>query len=225
MKAQDYCDMVERKDRLNKQLVSKTPVIDDNSPLISLKEAGLNLLFEPSTMKGYKYLVREAIVEKIERISKSLEKEDKTLIIRSAWRSFEHQRLIWDNKVAFLKKIHPFKKVEEINEMASYFIARETKSMHATGGAVDALIFDKKNNCVMDFGTNEGLKIDLNKQCYPCHPDITPTARESRKLLIHLFEKEYFVVDVKEYWHFDYGNVIWAIEKREKHALYGVVEV
>ena len=224
MNAQEYCEMVEQKDRLNKQLVSKTQVIEDNSPLVSLKETGFNLLFEPSVKDGYKYLVREEIVEKIGRISSFLEKEDKTLIIRSVWRSFEHQRLIWDNKVAFLKKIHPFKKIEEINEMVSYFIAPETKSMHTTGGAVDALIFDRKNVCVIDFGTNEGLNIDLNKQCYPYHPDITPTARKNRKLLIHLFEKEDFVVDVKEYWHFDYGNVIWAIERKKKHARYGIVK-
>ena len=223
MNAQDYCEMVERKDRFNKQRASKIPIVEDNSPLVSLKEAGLNLLFEPSTMEGYKYLVREAIVEKIGRISSFLKNEDKTLIIRSVWRSFEHQRLIWDNKVAFLEKIHPFKNAEQINEMVSYFIAPETKSMHTTGGAVDALIFDRKNVRVMDFGTNDGLKIDLNKQCYPYHPDITPIARENRKLLIHLFEKEDFVVDVKEYWHFDYGNIIWAIEKKKKHAIYGVV--
>ena len=223
MKAQDYCEMVEQKDRLNKQLASNTPVIEDNSPLISLKEAGFNLLFEPSVKEGYNYLVREAIVEKLGRISSLLEKEDKILIIRSVWRSFEHQRLIWDNKVTFLQKKHPNKKIEEINEMVSYFIAPETKSMHTTGGAVDALIFDRKNICVMDFGTNEGLKIDLNKQCYPYHPGITPTAKKNRKLLIHLFEKEDFVVDVKEYWHFDYGNVIWAVEKKKKYAIYDVV--
>ena len=223
MNAQVYCEMVERKDRLNKQLVSETPIIEDNSPLVSLKETGFNLLFEPSTKKDYRYLVREAIVEKIGRISRFLEKEDKILIIRSVWRSFDHQRLIWDNKVKFLRQIHPFKKLEEINEMVSHFIAPETESMHTTGGAVDALIFDRKNVCVMDFGTNEGLNIDLNKQCYPYHPDITPLAKENRKLLIHLFEKEDFVVDVKEYWHFDYGNVIWGIE-RKKHAIYGLVK-
>ena len=31
-------------------------------------------------------------------------------------------------------------------------------------------------------------------------------------------ENEDFVVDVKEYWHFDYGNAVWAIGKKKKEA-------
>jgi len=28
----------------------------------------------------------------------------------------------------------------------------------------------------------------------------------------------------KEYWHFDYGNVIWTIEKGGKEAKYGIIK-
>ncbi len=27
-----------------------------------------------------------------------------------------------------------------------------------------------------------------------------------------------------EYWHFDYGNVVWALEKGRASAIYGVVK-
>ena len=76
----------------------------------------------------------------------------------------------------------------------------------------------------MRFGTNDGYSINLNDKCYPYHPYITPEAKRNRKLLIGLFEEEDFVVDLKEYWHFDYGNVAWAIEKEEEHAIYGIIE-
>lgn len=223
MNAAEYCHMVEERDVLIKQLITTMPVADDNSPLVSLKDFAFNLQYEPSVMHDYQYLVREAIVEKIGRISVSLEKQDKVLIIRSAWRSFYHQQLLWDNKKKFEKIQHPEIGEHELNELISYFIAPPKKSMHATGGAVDALIFDLTKNRVMDFGTNDGLNIDLNKQCYPNHPAISKEAALNRALLISLFEEEGFVVDVKEYWHFDYGNVIWAIEKKKEHAIYGVV--
>ena len=225
MTSQEYCKIVEQKVRLQKQLRLTIPIKEDNSPLVSLKESGFNLIFEPSSKKDYKYFVREAIVEKIGRISNLLDKEDKVLIIRSVWRSFAHQQLIRQRKVAFLQKIHPNKSLEEIQELVSNFIAPKTKSTHATGGAVDALIYDLKNDCVMDFGTNDGLNIDLNKKCYPYHPDITPQEKKNRKLLIGLFEKEDFVCDLVEYWHFDYGNVIWALEKGKKYSKYGIVKV
>ena len=76
----------------------------------------------------------------------------------------------------------------------------------------------------MDFGTNDGLNIDLTDKCYPYHPFISPLAKKNRKLLIRLFENEDFVCDLKEYWHFDYGNVSWAIEKGEKYAIYGIIK-
>jgi D-alanyl-D-alanine dipeptidase len=223
MNAQEYCEMIEQHYRQHQKLLPVITIKDNNTPLISLKESGFNLLFEPSMMDGYKYMVREAIYNKIGRISKILGKKNKTLIIRSVWRSFEHQQLLWDKKVSSLQKEYPNKGFEEIRETVSYFIAPPSKSMHSTGGAVDALIFDLKSNSIMDFGTNEGYKINLNDKCYPYHPHITSKARKNRKLLIDLFEKEDFVVDIKEYWHFDYGNASWALEKRKKHAIYGIV--
>lgn len=222
--AHEYCERVEQEYRRHIQRLPTFPIKEDHSPLISLKESGFNLIFEPSIKKDCKFMVREAVFEKIGRISKRLDKEDKTLIIRSAWRSFEHQRLLWEERVDALRKEYPTKQIEEIEELVSYFIAPPSESMHSTGGAVDALIYDLKNDCVMRFGTNDGYKMNLNDKCYPYHPYITPEAKKNRKLLIGLFEEEDFTVDIKEYWHFDYGNVAWAIEKDKEHAIYGIIE-
>lgn len=190
----------------------------------SLLDAGFKLVYEPSIKENYRYLVREPIFEKIERISQALDREDKRLIIRSAWRSFDHQRMLWDANVESQKKKHPNLGMNEIHKIVSYFIAPEKESTHTTGGAVDALIYDLKADCVMDFGTNDGLKIDLNKKCYPHHPEISTEAKDSRELLIGLFAEEDFVVDLKEYWHFDFGNAGWALEKGKDHAFYGIIE-
>ncbi len=223
MNVKEYCNHVERQDLLHKQLESTFPIRENNERLVSLLDSGFNLIFEPSVMKDYKYLIRKALVERIGRISQSLDKQGKALIIRSAWRSFEHQQILWNNKVQFLQMEHPGKTLEEIHELVAYFIAPEQKSTHATGGAVDALIYDLKTESVLDFGTNKGYDIDLTERCYPHHPDISAKARENRRLLMGLFEKEDFMCDLKEYWHFDYGNVGWAIEKGRLHAIYGVV--
>ena len=223
MTAKEYCDAVERQDSLHKQLEPVFPIKENNEPLISLLDSGFNLIFEPSVMKDYQYLVRESLVEKIGRISQSLDKEDKTLIIRSAWRSFEHQGLLWNNKLQFLQKDHPEKTLQELKRLVARFIAPAQKSTHTTGGAVDALIYDRKTESVLDFCTNKGHDIDLTELCYPHHPDISTKASKNRRLLMSLFEKEGFMCDLKEYWHFDYGNVGWAIEKGRLHAVYGVM--
>ena len=222
--AHEYCERVERKYRRHLHLMPNITIKDDHTPLLNLNESGFNLMFEPSIQKDYQFMVRSSVYDKIGRISKRLDMEDKTLWLRSAWRSFDHQRRLWEERVASLQKEYPKKELEEIEELVSYFIAPPSKSMHATGGAVDALIFDLKNNRILPFGTNDGFKINLNDKCYPYHPYITPEAKNNRKLLIGLFEAEDFVVDLKEYWHFDFGNISWAIDKGKDQAIYGVIE-
>lgn len=123
-----------------------------------------------------------------------------------------------------LRNEHPDKKPDEIEVMVSNFLAPEKKSMHSTGGAVDALIYDGESGRVLDFGTNDGYKIEHNEKCYPYHPGVSFRAKKNRNLLMSLFGREDFVCDLKEYWHFDYGNAIWAIEKGKKHAIFGVIE-
>ena len=224
MTTKEYCRSVEQKERLHRKLSAAQSIREDQSPLVSLKESGFNRMFEPSMMDGYEYRVREAVHEKIGRIGQCLEEQDKVLIIRSAWRSFEHQRRLWEKKFAVMQQKYPHRPADEVKEIVSHFIAPPSKSMHATGGAVDALIYDVKNDCVMDFGNNEGLKLELDETCYPYHPDISSEAKQNRQLLIHLFEEEDFVVDILEYWHFDYGNAGWATEKGKEYARYGVIE-
>lgn len=223
MRAEEYCEMVEHQHRLQKQRLPTVAIRDDGSPLISLLESGFDLIFEPSIMKDYKYLVRAAVHDKIGRISRLLSDMDKRLIIRSAWRSFDHQQLLWDRNLEVARKQNPEKSPDEIERITLEFTASRENSMHATGGAVDALIYDPENDCVLDFGTNNGFKIDLNRKCFPLHPGISSEAKKNRKLLMDLFENEDFVCDLTEYWHFDYGNVVWALEKGRASSKYDVV--
>ena len=83
MRAEEYCEMVEHQHRLQKQRVPTVAIRDDGSRLISLQESGFDLIFEPSIMKDYKYLVRAAVHDKIGTISRLLSDMDKRLIIRS----------------------------------------------------------------------------------------------------------------------------------------------
>jgi len=129
----------------------------------------------------------------------------------------------WDRNLEVARKQNPEKSSDEIERITLEFTASRENSMHATGGAVDALIYDPENDCVLDFGTNNGFKIDLNRKCYPLHPGISSEAKKNRKLLMDLFENEDFVCDLTEYWHFDYGNVVWALEKGRASSRYGVV--
>jgi len=222
--AQQYCREAERQDHRRKGIASTVRIEEDRSPLISLKDTGIRLILEPSMLEGYEYRVREAVCPKIERISRRLEKQGRDLIIRSVWRSFEHQRLLWEKKEAVMRMDYPGRDYDEIRVLVSRFVAPPKESMHATGGAVDALIYDRRAGRVLDFGNNEGVKLELNESCYPLHPGISAEARQNRRLLMDLFEEEGFVVDCLEYWHFDFENASWAAGSGAKTARFGVIE-
>jgi len=219
-----YCKEVERK--MKEQYLNLRNVIirEKGSPLVSLKKSNQEFVFEPSINLNYSYLVRLEVFQKLENISKKLKTQDKVLVIKSVWRSVKHQKILWSNKIKELRKKHPGRHLEDIEKMASIFVASPKESMHLTGGSVDALIYDLKKEKIIDFGTNKGYKIILNKKCYPFHPGITLEEKKNRKLLISLFESEDFVCDLTEYWHFNYGNTAWALEKNKKCAIYGPVE-
>jgi D-alanyl-D-alanine dipeptidase len=219
----DYCQGVKNEDILIKKEMFKMPIQDDNSELISLTKENFEFVFEPSFMEGYQYRVREALTKKLERINTKLIEQNKVLYIRSVWRSHQHQREMRLKKHEFLAKLHSEKTKDQLNAIVSHFIAPEKQSMHHSGGAVDALIFDRETKQILNFGSNNGDKIDLDVHCYPFHPNISETAKKNRKLLIGLFEQEGFVVDLKEFWHFDYGNVAWAAIKQLDNAIYGPV--
>ena len=223
MNSEEYCEMVEQQHHLLMQRIPTMPIRDDGSELISLLDSGFDLVFEPSIMKDYRYLVRSAVYDKIGRISRLLSDMNRRLIIRSVWRSFDHQQLLWVRNLEVARNQNPDKSSDEIERITLEFTASREKSMHSTGGAVDALIYDSENDCVMDFGTNNGFKLDLNTRCYPLHPGISPEAKKNRKILMGLFENEDFACDMTEYWHFDYGNVMWALEKGRDHSIYGIL--
>ena len=224
MDTESYCTQAEREERLRKQRASQVRVDDDGSPLIALSDTDLPLVFEPSMIEDYEYRVREAVCPKIERICRRLQSRGHVLVIRSAWRSFRHQFRLWEKKAAVMRLHHPERNEEEIAEMVSRFIAPPRESMHATGGAVDALLYDTTTDRVLDFGNNEGLELELDERCYPRHPGIAPHARQNRQWLMDQFEEEGFVVDCLEYWHFDFGNVHWAAGKGLDVARYGIIE-
>ena len=223
MNENEYCEIVDLQEIELKKLKNTFEIEDDESPLLSLQDAGLNLLYEPSFVKNYQYLIREAIIPKIKRISEKLTEQNMTLAVRSAWRSFDHQSKVWEIHYQKAQKKNPSFTEEQLFNNVNNFVAPAHLSTHSTGGAIDALIFDNKTQKMLDFGTNKNWNIRLSRRCYPYNPKISDVAKQNRKLLLDLFHSEGFICDYKEFWHFDYGNSSWALQKNQEVAFYGSV--
>ncbi|MDB3906219.1 D-alanyl-D-alanine carboxypeptidase family protein [Crocinitomicaceae bacterium] len=218
-----YCQGVKEDSILRIKRMYSMQIEDDNSPLSEISNKPYSCQWRSSSEVEEKLYVREIIVEKLNRINKLLMRQNKTLVILSGWRSYGQQKVFRQNQNDYLQSIYPNKTKIKIDTVISHFIAPESHSMHSTGGAVDALIYDNESNLVLDFGSNNGYSIDLNVECYSVHPGISIEAQKNRKLLFELFEDEGFVVDPKAFWHFDYGNVAWAVSKNQGTAVFGPI--
>jgi D-alanyl-D-alanine dipeptidase len=222
MTSEAYCKSVEEKEQLRKSLVSSIAIHENYSSLVPLKKPASKLIFEPAILVDYTYPIRQEVAGKISRINRVLNKQGKILMIRSAWHSEAEQVSIRQDRLCTLKTEFPNQSTDELEELAARFYSPKEESMDKTGGAIEALICDGKTNQVLDFGNNIGSKIALSDYCYPYHPDISSIGKTNRKLLIDVFDYEGFTLDHRKYWHFDYGNVNWAIQMEKKTAKYGV---
>jgi len=83
---------------------------------------------------------------------------------------------------------------------------------HQTGGAVDVTL------CGAD-----GRELDIGGK-YLVFDALTKTAavqNENRKLLCRVMADAGFVNYPNEWWHFSYGDKMWAAYARKKYAIYG----
>ena len=93
-------------------------------------------------------------------------------------------------------------------------------SPHLTGGSVDITLYDLNTGATLDMGSDFDEPSERSHTDYyenkPSHP-----AHERRRLLHHVMTEVGFSNLPTEWWHFDFGNPLWAHYTGQGHALYG----
>lgn len=90
------------------------------------------------------------------------------------------------------------------------------RSGHATGGAVDVVLLE--NGAACDMG---GEYLDFGKAGDDVH--MTKAQRYRRALLRRAMRKAGFVNYPFEWWHFSYGDRMWAAYALARYAIYGEI--
>jgi D-alanyl-D-alanine dipeptidase len=95
---------------------------------------------------------------------------------------------------------------------------------HSTGGAVDIELIDKDSNLI-DFGMaiKDWNKVDPDI-CQTYSPKISTQAAQNRKMLLDVMYEQEFVNYPYEWWHFSYGDRLWAYLMDKREAFYGGIE-
>lgn len=172
-------------------------------------------------------IVARKTVKEMLRKAEDLLPEGYHLRIYDAYRPVAIQQFFWDYYRAKLGEKNPDLNDEELDKltrtcvsMASYNILRP--AVHSTGGAVDLTIVGPDGK-VLEMGTGFDEFNDAT-WTYAFEPDsgtgfVNDEVRDNRRLLYNVMTAAGFTNLPSEWWHFDYGDGMWAQLKNE-NAIY-----
>lgn len=219
------------------QGVSALPIAECNQPLQAL---GLNreLTVHPAYYKlGVpnaiaECYVRSDVFERLLQVSKLLP-DGIRLVVLDAWRPFGVQQYLYDSLWDALRDYHPQADTAQLEHLTRQFVSppstsRTAPSPHLTGGAVDVSLCDEDGRW-LDMGTGFDEASPLSASDYFEHieqPDAQQTrVRDNRRILYNAMHAAGFTNLPSEWWHYDYGDQLWAWHKGLNAAIYGPTQV
>ena len=190
----------------------------------------------PYKNKNFIWVLRKSVVDRLIMANNYLQKisSDYSLIIYDSWRPLEVQSFmfysVFKDECRKRNLNIPFNEMNaypEILEKVNKFWAyphEETSQPppHSTGGAIDIGLSDDLGNLV-----EMGCEIDfMDKTAKPDYYNKINSKNailwnSRRKLLKKIMIKFGFVQHPNEWWHFSYGDQLWAWKNKNKNAIYG----
>ena len=195
---------------------------ENNEELVLLHETDKLLLgkkFFPELNCDYR--VRETVAEKLYQASEYLP-EGYTLIIVEGLRTLDKQKEHWFRKIEEFKKLHPDWSDDKIEYEVGLVVAKPNPlANHNCGGAVDITLANTSGE-LLDMSTvpqapKERIFVEMFSEL------ITQDQAENRKILREAMEKAGFVWYPGEWWHYCYGDRMWAVYSGRKEFFYGPV--
>lgn len=215
------------------QAVVSRPINECREPLVDVRECGRRLVVSPAYWhQGLEHALptcylRESVLERLIAAAERLP-TGWQLVVWNGWRPYELQKALYDRFSATLRAEHPHLDAAEHARKVRQFVAPPSQdarapSPHLTGGSVDLTLCDA-NGELLDMGTGFDELSPLSRTAAlegTQPPSELGAAREHRRQLLAAMTHTGFTNLPSEWWHFDYGNQLWAWSRDEDAAFYG----
>ena len=206
---------------MSRRYVGKVHVHENFDPLVDFLPHR-HIIFNEETLEDPN-LIRKQVLFKLYRIADKLP-EGVNLKIYKTFRSRIKMSGNFEEVISEITAENPEIGRHEAMKLAKFKTDDPKGSMggHETGGAVDVALCD--NNGV-DF--NYGTRFhEYNDSTFTYSTHITKEQRRNRKKLVKLMKKEGFINFPGEWWHFSYGDRMWAAYKGKRNGgIYGSAEI
>jgi D-alanyl-D-alanine dipeptidase len=205
------------------------PIEECGEPLVNIEAFGFVLepIYYHSGLSGIPEMrLRQSVAD---RLAKAREKiAPLNFKIWDGWRPREVQHNIYMKYWKELEAAHPEWDENRLREQAGTFVSvaydPNRIPIHSTGGSVDLTIIDEKG-FELEMGTEFDYFGPKAAALYYEKIEGHELIRENRSLLRRILVEAEFRFDEDEWWHFDYGNQIWASALNKPKAIYGEVGI
>lgn len=215
------------------EAIAAIPIADEGAPLHPLSLAGAALRTHPIYyvlgVPGAvpECLVREAVYRRLLEVARGLP-EGLGLVVLDAWRPYVVQRHLYDTLLGMVEARYADLDESDLRAMTRAFVSPPSTSMecpspHLTGGAVDVALCDA-DGLLLDMGSAfDEARPASNTVHFEHYGDdaLSRTYRDRRRILYHAMRDAGFANLPSEWWHYSYGDQMWAWYRDAPRALYG----
>ena len=190
--------------------------------------------------KGKKRLwkLREDVVKRLIKANEYLESKNNSyyLLIYDSWRPIEVQEFMFNRAFSLecknlnidvsIKNMKSYPSI--INKVEKFWafpsFDEKCPPPHSTGGALDVSLSDKYGNLI-------GMGSDIDQMDETSKPNFYKSIdnqeaiiwNERRNLLREIMIRFGFVQHPNEWWHYSYGDQLWAWKNKKATAIYGKI--
>ena len=134
----------------------------------------------------------------------------------------DEQKQLWEKEYELQKKQAPNLSEAALERLvrARYADPRRGFGGHQTGGAIDVTLCDDKGKDY-DMGT---AYLEMTSQTLTNSHKVSREARRNRRILYKVLTSQGFQNYPAEWWHYSYGDRMWAAYRQKEYAVYGLVE-
>ena len=223
----------------------KIPIVENKEELVTIPKYLNFLKPHPYFIMGAPYKnkkdiwnLRRSVLSRLLKANEYLKTNYRNyfFLIYDSWRPLEVQEYMFyyacnseckKNGIVFSKEnINSYpeiiKKVEKFWAFPSQNV--NNPPPHSTGAAIDITFVDSCGNLF-----DMGCEIDqMDESAYPDYYQNANNQKEKechikRKILQKTMNKFGFAQHPNEWWHFSYGDQLWAWKKNKKNAIYGKI--
>lgn len=193
--------------------INRVKISESGEPLVDISKCQAVFIGTDLASRGAVY-VRQGVQERLIKAAVALP-DGYRLKIMSAYRPLVEQQELWNRQMSRTRAEHPDATEAELVKINRRLVAEPHRGFggHQTGGAVDVTLCDENG---ADLGLGKWLSTG---------PGISKTETQRlRRVLRHAMCGAGFVNYPAEWWHFCYGDRMWAAYSKRSKCFYGLIE-